>query len=59
MDSGYYERYILSRQKVLPEAVKKLGENPFLDSYVMEFLDLPNEFHENDLHWERMEHLEE
>ena len=28
---------------------KSLGENPFLDSYVMEFLDLPNEFHENDL----------
>ena len=26
-----------------------LGENPFLDSYVMEFLDLPNEYHENDL----------
>lgn len=49
MDSGYYERYMLSREKVLPEAVKKLGENPFLDSYVMEFLDLPNEFHENDL----------
>ena len=33
----------------MPETVKKLGENPFLDSYVMEFLDLPNEFHENDL----------
>ena len=28
---------------------KRLGENPFLDSYVMEFLDLPNEYHENDL----------
>lgn len=49
MDSGYYERYMLSKEKLLPEVVKKLGENPFLDSYVMEFLDLPNEFHENDL----------
>ena len=49
MDSGYYERYILSKEKLLPEAVKRLGENPFLDSYVMEFLNLPNEFHENDL----------
>ena len=49
MDSGYYERYMLSTEKILPEAVKELGENPFLDSYVMEFLDLPNEFHENDL----------
>lgn len=48
LDSGYYERYMLSKDKLLPEAVQKLGENPFLDSYVMEFLDLPNEYHEND-----------
>lgn len=49
LDSGYYERYMLSKETLLPESVKKLGENPFLDSYVMEFLDLPNEFHQNDL----------
>lgn len=49
LDSGYYERYMLSKETLLPESVKSLGENPFLDSYVMEFLDLPNEFHENDL----------
>lgn len=49
LDSGYYERYMLSKEKLLPENVKKLGENPFPDSYVMEFLDLPNEFRENDL----------
>ena len=49
LDSGYYERYMLSKKRILPETVKKLGENPFLDSYVMEFLDLPNEFRENDL----------
>ena len=49
LDSGYYERYMLSKEILLPVSVKKLGENPFLDSYVMEFLDLPNEFHENDL----------
>ncbi len=49
LDSGYYERYMLSTDVLLPESVKKLGENPFLDSYVMEFLDLPNEYHENDL----------
>lgn len=49
LDSGYYERYMLSKETLLPESVKKLAENPFLDSYVMEFLDLPNEFHENDL----------
>lgn len=49
LDNGYYERYMLSKDVLLPESVKKLGENPFLDSYVMEFLDLPNEYHENDL----------
>lgn len=49
LDSGYYERYMLSKDTLLPESVKRLGENPFLDSYVMEFLDLPNEYHENDL----------
>ena len=49
LDSGYYERYMLSKDSLLPEKVKQLGENPFLDSYVIEFLDLPNEFHENDL----------
>ena len=49
LDSGYYERYMLSKETLLPESVKKWGENPFLDSYVMEFLDLPNEFHQNDL----------
>lgn len=49
LDSGYYERYMLSSEVLLPESVKKLGENPFLDSYVMEFLDLPNKYHETDL----------
>lgn len=49
LDSGHYERYMLSKDVLLPESVKKLGENPFLDTYVMKFLDLPNEYHENDL----------
>lgn len=29
LDSGYYERYMLSKETLLPESVKKLGENPF------------------------------
>lgn len=41
IDSGYYERYMLSKEKLLPEPIKGLKENPFLDSYVIEFLDLP------------------
>ena len=47
MDSGYYERYMLSQNKLLPDVVAS-EQNPFLDSYVVEFLDLPESFHEND-----------
>ena len=34
LDSGYYERYMLSKETLLPESVKKLGENPFLHSFM-------------------------
>lgn len=37
INSGYYERYILSKEKLLPEPIKGLKENPFLDSYVIEY----------------------
>lgn len=47
MDSGYYERYILSKSKLLPEPLQSKA-NPFLDQYVVEFLNLPDTFHEND-----------
>ena len=46
INSGYYERYMLSKEKLLPEPIKGLKENPFLDSYVIEFLDLPKNFKE-------------
>jgi len=49
IESGYYERYMLSKEKLLPEPMKGLKENPFLDSYVIEFLDLPKNFKEADL----------
>lgn len=49
IDSGYYERYMISKEKLLPEPIKGLIENPFLDSYVIEFLDLPSNFKEDDL----------
>ena len=49
IDSGYYERYMLSQEKLLPEPIKELKENPFLDSYIIEFLDLPSNFKEADL----------
>ena len=49
INSGYYERYMLSKERLLPEPIKGLKENPFLDSYVIEFLDLPKNFKEADL----------
>ena len=49
IDSGYYERYMLSKEKLLPDPIRGLKENPFLDSYVIEFLDLPKNFKEADL----------
>ena len=49
IESGYYERYMLSKEKLLPEPIKGLKENSFLDSYVIEFLDLPKNFKESDL----------
>lgn len=47
MDSGYYERYMLSRERLLPEILQS-QQNPFLDQYVVEFLNLPSIFYEND-----------
>ena len=49
IDSGYYERYMLSKDKILPESINGLKENPFLDSYVIEFLNLPSNYKESDL----------
>ena len=49
INSGYYERYMLSQEKLLPEPIKGLKKNPFLDSYIIEFLDLPKNFKESDL----------
>ena len=46
IDSGYFERYMLSKDKLLPETLQS-AQNPFLDSYVVEFLNLPDTFHEN------------
>ena len=49
IDSGYYERFMLSKDKIIPETISSLKENPFLDSYIIEFLDLPKNYKEVDL----------
>ena len=48
LDSAYYERYMLSEGKLLPEKTDN-DTNPFIDSYVLEFLNLPANFDENDI----------
>ncbi len=44
IDSGYYERYMLSKTHISPtiqEAHRETG-NIFLDNYVLDFLDVPD-----------------
>ena len=48
IDSGYYERYMLS-QKPLTPAIDESKGNIFLDNYVLDFLNLPAEVSEHDL----------
>ena len=54
ISSSHYERYLLSDGKLLPSTKKTIDENDYpntriLDTYSLEFLNLPNEFSENDL----------
>jgi len=54
ISSSYYERYLLSDGNLLPICKKTIDEDDYpntriLDIYSLEFLDLPNEFSENDL----------
>lgn len=46
LDSAYYERYVLSSGKQLPELVSQNVRNSILDTYVLEFLDLPEQYSE-------------
>ena len=51
IDSGYYERYMLSQnpQSLALETAKKATGNIFLDNYVLDFLDVPDPMSELDL----------
>ena len=46
LDSAYYERYMLSSGKQPPELVSQTVRNSILDTYVLEFLDLPEQYSE-------------
>lgn len=49
MGSAYYERTMLSSKKVMPESVPQDVRGSILDTYVLEFLDLPEQFSERSL----------
>ena len=49
MSSAYYERYMLSSKKLMPESVPQDVRGSILDTYVLEFLDLPEQFSERSL----------
>ena len=48
LDNGYFERYILSTEKLKPVPVPNAIKNNFLDTYVLEFLSLPDKFSEHE-----------
>lgn len=49
MDSALYQRFTLSPKKPLPKSVPAAARKSILDSYVFEFLDLPEQYSENNL----------
>lgn len=54
ISSSYYERYLLSDGKQIPTITKTIDEDDYpntriLDTYSLEFLDLPEKFSEKDL----------
>lgn len=49
MDSALYQRYMISSKKTLPKNVPAAVRKSILDSYVLEFLDLPEQYSENNL----------
>jgi predicted nuclease of restriction endonuclease-like (RecB) superfamily len=49
LESAYFQRVLLSENKALPVNMPKDTANQFLDTYILETLNLPNGYSENDL----------
>ncbi len=51
IDSAYFERFMLSQKNTLPaiQRVKEQTQNLFLDKYVLDFLDVPQNISEDNL----------
>ena len=59
LDSAYYERYMLSSGKQPPELVPQSVRNSILDTYVLEFLDLPEQYSERNFRKAIIENLKQ
>ncbi len=59
LDSSYYERYMLSSGKQPPELVPQTVRNSILDTYVLEFLDLPESYSEQNFRKAIIENLKQ
>ena len=59
LDSAYYERYMLSSGKQTPELVPQNVRNSILDTYVLEFLDLPEQYSERNFRKAIIENLKQ
>ncbi len=59
LDSSYYERYMLSSGKQPPELVPQTVRNSILDTYVLEFLDLPDSYSERNFRKAIIENLKQ
>lgn len=59
LDSSYYERYMLSAEKQPSELVPQNVRNSILDTYVLEFLDLPEQYSESNFRKAIIENLKQ
>lgn len=59
IDSAYYERTMLSAQKPASETTRQSVRNSILDTYVLEFLDLPEQFSERNFKKAIIENLKQ
>lgn len=59
LDSAYYERYMLSSGKQPPELVSQNIRDSILDTYVLEFLDLPEQYSEHNFRKAIIENLKQ
>ena len=57
IDSAYYERYVLSQGKQLPEHISQTVRNSILDTYILDFLDLPEQYSERSFQKALIENL--